>query len=61
MYTRKCQECGHRQVNTDPAQYKNDRWRDVKCKVCKSPALDYGSNGWEVDKATGNLVRKEEE
>lgn len=46
MFIRTCQECGHEQVAKDPATYKDinaEAWRDVKCKKCKSEALDYGS------------------
>lgn len=42
-YIRTCQECGHEQVAKPPSDYKDDRWRDVKCKKCRSAALDYGS------------------
>ncbi len=42
-YLRMCQECGHIQVSKNPNDYKNDSWRDVKCKKCKSEALDYGT------------------
>ncbi|MEN6605867.1 MAG: hypothetical protein ABFD60_01390 [Bryobacteraceae bacterium] len=42
-WIRTCQECGHKQVARCPAETKGDRWRDAKCKRCKSPALDYGS------------------
>lgn len=42
-FIRECQECGHKAIYKDPATYSNDRWRDVKCKRCKSEALDYGS------------------
>lgn len=42
-WLRKCQECGHVQVARDPQAYSNDAWRDIKCKRCKSEALDYGT------------------
>lgn len=42
-YIRTCQECGHKQVSKPPAEYKSEAWRDVKCRKCKSMALDYGS------------------
>lgn len=59
MFVRTCQECGYKQVNTSPAKYTNDRWRDVKCKNCKSPALDYGSDGWRLE--NGNLVKDQKD
>jgi hypothetical protein len=40
---RRCQECGHVQEAKPPAEYKDDRWRGVKCRKCKAEALDYGS------------------
>lgn len=43
IYLRTCQECGHKQQARDPASYKGETWRDVKCRKCKSSALDYGS------------------
>lgn len=42
MWIRTCQECGHRQPSKPPAEYKDDSWRNVKCRKCKSEALDYG-------------------
>jgi hypothetical protein len=42
-FVRTCQECGHRQEARDPKMYKGESWRDLKCKKCKSEALDYGS------------------
>ena len=42
-WVRTCQECGHRQVTKPTPEYKGESWRDLKCKKCKSPALDYGS------------------
>lgn len=46
LYTRKCQECGHRQESKPCVEYKSDAWRDTLCKKCRSPGLDYGSFGW---------------
>lgn len=62
MYIRTCQECGHKQEAKDPASYKTstENWRDLKCKKCKSPALDYGSDGWEKD-TSGNYFRPTKE
>jgi hypothetical protein len=48
IFVRTCQECGHKQEAKDPQTYKDvvkEAWRDVKCKRCKSDALDYGSEG----------------
>ena len=42
-WIRTCQECGHKQVSKPPAEYKSEAWRNVKCKKCRSEALDYGS------------------
>jgi hypothetical protein len=42
-FVRTCQECGLPQIAKDPAEYKSDSWKDLKCKRCKSEALDYGS------------------
>jgi hypothetical protein len=41
-HVRTCQECNHQQVTKDPATYKNELWRGLKCRKCKSEALDYG-------------------
>ncbi len=41
-YVRTCQECGNVQIARNPKEYKNDNWRDLLCKKCKSAALDYG-------------------
>jgi hypothetical protein len=41
-FIRTCQECGHKQKAKNPAEYKSDVWRDLKCNRCHSPALDYG-------------------
>lgn len=56
-YTRRCQECGHRQEAKDPKTYNNDSWRDIKCRKCKSIGLDYGSGDW-LKMADGKLVQK---
>lgn len=42
-WIRTCQECGHRQESKPPHTYKSESWTELKCKKCKSPALDYGS------------------
>ena len=46
LYTRLCQECGHRQESKPCVEYKGDSWKDKACKKCRSEALDYGSFGW---------------
>lgn len=43
LFIRTCQSCFHEQEARDPATYKGDTWRDVKCKHCKQDNLDYGS------------------
>lgn len=40
---RTCQECGYRQEARNPDTYKGEGWRELKCKRCKSPGLDFGS------------------
>ena len=60
MFVRTCQECGYRQVSKNPSEYKNDAWRNLKCKKCQSEALDYGSEGWNLNK-DGKLEREEED
>lgn len=55
MYIRTCQECGHKQESKPPRVYKGDSWKDLKCRKCKSPALDFGSDGWEY--VGGKIVR----
>lgn len=42
FHIRTCQECGNEQSDKVPTPM-NDAWLVKKCKVCKSPALDYGS------------------
>lgn len=42
MWIRTCQECGHKQEAKNPSEFKNDKWRNLKCKKCKSEAMDYG-------------------
>lgn len=42
---RTCQECGLVGTYTKPNVLDpKERWRDTKCRKCKSEALDYGSN-----------------
>ena len=49
IWVRTCQECGHKQITKPPAEYKGESWRELKCKKCNSPALDYGKERPEVD------------
>lgn len=39
---RTCQECGHVQTAISPEQQKGDGWTELKCRKCKSVAMDYG-------------------
>ena len=41
---RTCQECGEEQISKAPSLSTgiSDSYRNAKCKVCKSEALDYG-------------------
>ena len=43
MWIRTCQECGYKQEAKPSSEYKGESWRDLKCRRCKSMALDYGS------------------
>lgn len=56
LYVRTCQECGRKQEAKPPAEYKSDSWKDLQCRGCKSPGLNYGSYGWERT-FNGQLVR----
>lgn len=43
MWIRTCQECGNKQAASKPrADDLKESWRNLKCKRCKSEALDYG-------------------
>ena len=42
-FIRECQECGNKQEMKHPNTYKDESWRELKCRNCKSPALSYGS------------------
>lgn len=62
-YTRQCQECFRRQKAKDPDTYKDaekEAWRDVKCKMCGSDALDYGSEAYELLNGKWEDTRDEE-
>jgi hypothetical protein len=41
-WIRKCQSCGESAPYKSPLEYRNDSWRDTKCRKCKSSDLDYG-------------------
>jgi hypothetical protein len=43
VYIRTCQECGH-QNKTNPPNMNDtkERWREAKCRKCKSESLDFG-------------------
>lgn len=50
---RRCQECGKVQFTAPPPDRNENRywaWAEIKCRHCKSPALDYGKT---VDMPTG--------
>ena len=45
-WSRKCKECGHRQTAKHPTEYRyfhEDSYNILKCRTCKSHALDYGT------------------
>ncbi len=42
-FIRTCQECGNEQEAKDPSTQKSEGWRNMKCRKCKSEAMDYGS------------------
>jgi len=48
-HVRTCQECGHTQVAKDPKTLKTEDWRELRCRRCKSVAMDYGSENAEVE------------
>lgn len=60
LYTRQCQECGHRQESKPCIEYTGDSWRDKLCKKCKSAGLDYGSFGWNrnIDGTFSRLINE---
>ena len=59
IFVRTCQECGNKQKSKPSYLYKPDSWQETKCKKCKSPALDYGSDNYkEID---GKLVRQDDD
>jgi hypothetical protein len=43
LWIRTCQSCGNRQGAKPPMEYKDEAWREIKCRKCKSIDLDYGS------------------
>ena len=45
MWIRTCQECGHKQPDSNPEASKTgftDAYMNRKCRKCKSMGLDYG-------------------
>jgi len=47
MWIRTCQECGHKQPDSNPEASKTgftDAYMVRKCRKCKSMGLDYGKN-----------------
>lgn len=42
-FLRTCQECFHQQKDTEPEGEPSGVYLNRKCRECKSPALDYGS------------------
>lgn len=44
-WTRTCQACGHKQLDTKPDSIREltSTYRNRKCRKCKSEALDYGT------------------
>lgn len=42
-FMRTCQECFHKQQDTDPKGNPTTAFDDRKCRRCSSSALDYGS------------------
>lgn len=54
-WMRTCQTCSKKNEYKPINEYKNDKWRDVKCKNCKSADLDYGSEE-SYDPVTGKLI-----
>ena len=60
-YMRTCQECGHQQMDKDPhGGMPTVAFNERKCKRCKSPALDYGSNR-DYDATTGEEILFDED
>ncbi len=43
MFIRTCQSCGHKQEDSRPIKDMAKAYKERKCKKCKSPDLDYGS------------------
>ena len=49
-WLRRCQECNNVQAMKSPENQITDKWRDAKCRKCKSESLDYGTpNEYEED------------
>lgn len=56
-WIRECQECGKEQISPKPnLKDLKERWRDVKCKYCKSEgSLDFG-NEEEIEFKDGKMI-----
>jgi ribosomal protein S27E len=48
-WVRVCQECGNKQEARDPKTIVGDKWRDLKCKRCKSESMDFGQSNHEIE------------
>lgn len=48
-YIRVCQECGYAQKSRDPILYRDESWRELKCKKCQSRSLDFGQHNYYED------------
>ena len=50
VWIRTCQECGYKQLAKMPNDHdKTENWRELKCKKCKSIAMDYGMINDEIE------------
>jgi hypothetical protein len=49
VWSRKCNECGHRQTAKKPSDQRDlsDAYRNSKCRKCQSEGLDYGTDDFE--------------
>ena len=57
-WIRTCQECFHKQQDTEPKGEITNAYRNRKCRKCKSEALDYGTqNGSYVDWTDDEVTR----
>ena len=43
-FIRICQECGYQRVSKRPDIYKDDPWKNIKCRQCESiGSFDFGT------------------